>query len=173
MNVGTIIVGILALLTWIISLQCKRRSKFLKLQVLANSFYALEYLLLGAYSGAVMNLISVVRCRIYYDNEKSKKDNTKFQLIIFIIITVLFGIITYVDYLSILITMIALCYTISSWQKRGEITRYVYTFGAIALLYYNMNVGAYFFVFGNIVELISGVIAIARIDLKTTKNKKK
>lgn len=113
-----------------------------------------------------MNLISVARCRIYYDNEIAKKDNSLLELIIFIVVTVIFGVITYVDYLSIVITTIALCYTISSWQKKGVITRYVYTFGAVALMYYNMNVGAYFFVIGNIVELISGVIAIARIDLK-------
>ena len=172
MEIVTTLIGAFALGLWVYSIQCKERSKFLKIQIFANIVYALEYLLLGAYSAVVMNLSSTIRSKVYYDNKTKNKDNNLFQLIIFIVIIVLATIITDENYLTILVMTIAILYTYASWQKSEVITRYIFTFGAIAFMYYNASVGAYFFVVGNLIELVSGIIAIVRFDLKVKRKEK-
>lgn len=167
------IVGIIALIAWVSSIQCKDRSKFLKLQIFSNLIYALEYVLLGAFSAVIINLSSTVRSKIYYDNKLKGRDNNIWELIIFIGIIIISAYFTYNNYLTILVTFIAICYAYASWQRKEVITRYIFTFGAIPFMYYNFSVGAYFFVIGNIVELVSGIIAIARYDLKLSNDKSK
>ena len=174
MGILTTIIGVFALGLWIYSVQCKERSKFLKVQIFANIVYALEYLFLGAYAAVFMNLSSTIRSKVYYDNKQKNKDNNLFQLIIFIVIIVLITIITYENYLTILVMIIAILYTYASWQKNEVVTRYIFTFGAIAFMYYNSSVRAYFFVIGNLIELVSGIIALVRFDLKIKgRNKEK
>lgn len=169
MGIMSTIIGAIALIVWIASVQCKEREKFLKLQIFANLLYALEYVLLGAFSAVIMNLSSTIRSKIYYNNKLKGKENSLFELLIFIVIILVSAYFTYENYLTILVTCIAIIYTYASWQKKEVVTRYVFTFGAIAFLYYNFKVGAYFFVIGNFVELVSGVVAIARHDLKLVK----
>lgn len=165
------IFGILALLIWCISVQVNKREKVLLLQTLANVFYAVQYFLLGTSLTGYMNLISVIRILIFYNNEKKqKKTNSIFSLMLFIILILTIWCIDIIsngfNYYGIIPIVITIGYTYATWQKNLNILRYIFLVSAFLWIGFNLKIGAYVVVIGNIMEIISGITAISRFHLR-------
>ncbi len=165
-NLATQIFGALALVFWVFSIQTKAKSKILTLQMFANIFYAVQYFLLGAFSASMMNITSTVRSFIYERYETKKKKTPLIFLIIFCIVIIIIGIITYTSPLSILPILITLAYCITTWLNGTFATYITFVICAIIWIYYNISIGAYISVIGNIFEIISGIIALIRFRKK-------
>ena len=67
-------VGIVAMLFNIFSYQQKSAKRIITLQFFGASFFALNYLLLGKYIGAMLNLVGVIRAILFLKKEKTKVD---------------------------------------------------------------------------------------------------
>ena len=76
-------VGVIALLFWIISLQANNKSKILKLQLLASIFYTIQYFIIGGISAGIMSIISLVRYAIFYRYIENKKNIPTYLLFLF------------------------------------------------------------------------------------------
>lgn len=159
MNYLAQIIGVFAIALWVISIQNKKREKILLFQFWANGLYMVEYALLGAISASSMNLVSTLRCLVFYKGEKEK---SFVGLMLFCIIVIILGIFTYDGILSIIPVVITLFYTISSWFKNPFWNRITVLVAAIIWIYYNFSVGAYITVVGNVFEIISGIISLVR-----------
>lgn len=159
MNYLAQIFGVFAIALWVISIQNKKREKILLFQFWANGLYMVEYSLLGAFSASVMNLVSSLRCLVFY---KGKKKNSLISLVLFSIIVIILGILTYDGLLSLIPVIITLFYTISSWVKNPFWNRITVLVAAVIWIYYNFSVGAYITVVGNVFEIISGIISLVR-----------
>ena len=70
-NFITQAIGFVGLFFAFISFQKKQRGGILFFQILASAFYFFHFLLLGAYTGSVMNLIGAFRNYIFYNREKA------------------------------------------------------------------------------------------------------
>lgn len=162
MNIIAQLFGIIAITLWVFSIQKNNKKDILFFQTGANVFYIILYIILGAYSGAFMNTISASKGLIYYEYEKQNKKIPKYWPLIFLIIITILGIITLDGILSLIPTLIAAAYIISTWQKNLKIIRIVYILAAIAWIYYNFMVGAYICILGNILEITSGITALIR-----------
>lgn len=160
------IIGIVAFLTFIFSVQKKNKKKLLILQLIANFLYGIQYLLLLAPTASFMNFISVIRCYIFYIYEEKNKKPSKLVLTSILIFIILIGIFTVNNYLSIIPVAIAILYTISTWQKNMNITRWCFTIAAMLWILYNISVGAYTSLIGNSFELISGITSLIRFKKK-------
>ena len=158
------IIGIVAIVLWVISVQKKEEYKILLLQALANLIYTVQYVLLQVFPAAFMNIASFFRCYIFYIKRKNEKNISKLWLIIFIIIVIVLGILTYDGYLSLIPIIITLFYTISSWMKDAKWIRIVFLIAAFIWIYYNYVVGAYICIIGNVFEIISGTLALIRFS---------
>lgn len=165
------ILGGIALVCWVLSIQMKKKDKILKMQILANLFYAGQYFLLGAFSAVSMNLVSTIRSVLYAENETKGKENSNFSFIIFINVILLLGILTYDSLLSLLPIFITLLYTYATWQKNTKVIRITFLLAAFIWIFYNSMVGAYAPLIGNVIEIISGIVSIIRFDLKKESNK--
>lgn len=75
-------IGIMGMIMNIISYQAKKQRDIILCQFFGSTFFALNFLLLGATTGCVLNIIGIVRAIIYYNKEKVK--NLKLCNIIFI-----------------------------------------------------------------------------------------
>lgn len=60
-NIPAQIVMLLAFIVMISSFWCKKRESILKLQILSSVLFVTQYILLGAWTGAFMNFISIGR----------------------------------------------------------------------------------------------------------------
>ena len=165
------LIGIIAVFLWVISVHYKEQYKILFLQALANLVYTIQYALLGVFSAASMNFLSLIRCYIFYRKRKQKEDISKLWLIVFILLGIILGILTYDNYLSLIPIIITLFYIISSWMKNSTWIRIVFLIAAFIWVYYNYTVGAYVCIIGNILEIISGISSIIRFSVEEDNNK--
>ena len=165
-NILIQLVGLGAIFFWVISIQKKEQHDILFLQAISNLFYVIQYFLLGVIVAGLMNLVSGFRCFMFYLFLKNKKDISKLWLIVFLVLLVLFGFLSYDGYLSLIPLIITIGYTITSNLKNSKWLRIFFLISAFVWIYYNFTVGAYVFIIGNILEIISGVVALVRFDRK-------
>lgn len=158
------LIGAIALTFWVISIQINKKTILMKLQLLANVLYAIQYFLIGATTAAIMNLVSTVRYYIYDKNEEKGKQNSYAMLIAFIVIILVIGIVTYNGIISVIPVTISIAYTYATWQKDVKVIRYTVMFAAVVWIFYNAYVGAYITIAGNVMEIISSSIAILKFD---------
>ncbi len=158
------LVGIFAILFWVISIQKKEQYKILFLQAFANLCYTIQYTLLGVFSASSMNFLSFIKSYVFYKKRKAKKDISSTWLILFILLLIILGLLTYDNYFSLIPIIITLFYTISSWMKDSKWIRIVFLVAAFIWIYYNYVVGAYVCIVGNIFEIISGIVSLIRFS---------
>ncbi len=164
------IIGAFAILFWVVSVHGKKQYKILFLQALANLLYTFQYILLGVFPAASMNICSCFRSYIFYRKRKEDKDISNVWLLFFIFLIILVGGITYNGYLSLIPIIITLFYTVSSWMKESTWIRIVFLVAAFVWIYYNYKVGAYITIVGNIFEVVSGILALIKFYGKDEKN---
>lgn len=158
------IIGTIALILWTSSVQVNKKSTLIRLQLLANIFYAIQYFLIGANTAAWMNIVSTIRYYMYNKNEEKNKQNSYSLLFVFIGIILIISILTYTNILSLIPSIITIGYTYATWQKNTKVIRFIFLFAAVIWIFYNAYVGAYVSIIGNVMELLSGFIAIYRFD---------
>ncbi|MBE5821104.1 MAG: YgjV family protein [Clostridiales bacterium] len=167
MNYIPQIIGFIGLVFLVTSLQNNKKGIVLFFQIFANLFYGLQYILLNSLSAGLMSLVSLIRCIIFFYYEKKKNTTTpKVLFSILILCIVLIGIFTYTNISSLIPIIATILYTYAIWQKDLRIFRILTCLIACLWIIFNFNVGAYVILIGSIFELISGLIAIYRFDIK-------
>ena len=96
------VAGCLGLLLWVSSIQAKDKKRIMIMQLIANIFYSIQYIMLGIVAAGMMNLVSTVRYCVYYKNEEKGNDNTLPLLVVFLGIIVLIGIITVRSFMDLI-----------------------------------------------------------------------
>lgn len=167
MNYLAQIIGIFALLTWIFSIQLNQKHNVLKMQVIANILYGLQYILLGVFTAGGLNFLSAIRC--FWYSKKQDETPSLFSLCFFLFLIIVVGVITFRGILSLIPVVITMLYAYISWQKNLTVFRIIFIGCAVSWLFYNITVGAYVSFVGNIIEIISGSISIIRFDILKNK----
>jgi hypothetical protein len=170
MNVLSQIIGLIAIIAVFISYQQKEKSKFLYIQIFANIFYGIQYGLLNAFSAVAMDLVSILRSIIFYRNEKKNKETSLFILIVLEIIIILFGIVTYKGFISLMPIFIAAIFAYGTWQKNLKLTYFIGIITSIIWIWYNIVIGAYVSLIGNTFEFTASTMGFIKL-LKYNKKK--
>lgn len=157
------IIGGFAISLWVVGLQVKNRKNVLLFQCAANFLYFLEYFMLGAISASLMNLFSTLRCLFF-----AKVDDKKARLfsILFVVVILFIFVFIYDGVLSLIPIIITIIYTISSSKSDAKWNRLCVLVTAFIWIYYNYKVGAYITILGNVMEIVSGTIALVRFKNK-------
>lgn len=66
----TQVIGAIAMILAIVSFQAKNSKRILTFQVIGSTCWTVHFVLLGAYAGALLNIISVIRNLIFYQKDK-------------------------------------------------------------------------------------------------------
>lgn len=165
--------GTLGIITLFFSVQYNSKKQILGFQIAANLFYAIQYLFLNAIPAAVMSIVSLLRCIVFFLFEKKNKKIPAYVLAIFIaLIIVLAKFLNYgvMGFFPIICTLL---YTIGIWQKNLNIFRIITLITACIWIGYNVFVGAYPSLIGNSFEVLTSLIAIYRFNLNESDNKKR
>lgn len=167
------IFGLLGSIAMLLSNWQKTRNKVLTLLILDSICYFIQYILLGALSGAFTNVIGLIRTIIFKYKDKYKVLDNKIILFIILLIYLIVGIITYDGIISTLPVIAAIIYTSVLWQDNLKIIRIGTFIMILACFIYNIAVEAYT---GAVVEgilLISSVLAIIKLDILNEHHRKK
>ena len=159
------IMGAFGALSMMMSCWQKSRKNIFIFLVFDNVFYFLQYIFLGAYSGAFTNLVGLFRTVVFSQKNKNKLFSTNIPLFGIIIIYAVINIFTYNGITSLYPAIASIIYAIVLWQDDPKKIR----FGSAIMLFlwfvYNLMVNAYV---GAVIELVlflSTLIAIIKIDI--------
>ena len=99
------LIGALGIIASIISFQCKKHNSILFFRTLNESLFAIQYFLLGAFTGMAMNLVGCVR-NVIFTKQVSNGKKTTVSTIVFSVLFLIFGLFTWQGVKSILIIII-------------------------------------------------------------------
>lgn len=155
-----------------LSFQQKKRRNIIGVQIAAAVMFILHYIVLGQYTGAALNFISLLRSFVFINNHK-KWAKSPVWLVVFVIISLVASVVTWVEWYSILPAAAMILTTISYWLKSETKIRLVTFPSSPCWLVYNIIVGSVAGIVTECVVMTSLIVAIVRYDiLKKEKVKK-
>ena len=164
------ICGLIALVLTVISVQFKTKEKIVMCSVLANIVVAIQYFLLSALTGAVISVINAIRCLIFYVYKKKNMKPSILVLIIFEIVAIISGIISWQNAWSLIPIIVTVIYTYGLWQDNVTIIRITTGIVGFGWAIYNLVVMAYVGALQETSQLISAIIAVYRNRNKKIKS---
>ncbi len=177
MNLTNIIIqgiGYVGLAFAVIAFQCKSHKKVMICRTLNEAFFAIQYICLGAYTGAVMNVLSSTR-NISFAVLVEKGKSTKRLQIVFSIVFLVSGLLTPGGLIRIAVIAAKIISTIAYGIKNTKYIRFLTLPTSIFWLIYNILCHSSAGIICEIFTIISLIAAIIRIDIieKTKSNKSK
>ena len=167
METIALIVGLAAVALFLLSYQFSRRKAIIACNVLSRVLYVLQYLLLGAFEGAVMDLSaipsSVLAARKHLPFVSKHRWLVLAGVNAFIIVL---GILVWQDWLSWVPIVGVLLETNAMWFTKEKHIRLLSLAAAPFWLFYNLRCGAYGGALGNVLTIVSIVAAMRRYDWK-------
>ena len=157
-----------AVLVGFVSFQQKTPGRILSCEILSASLFTLHYLLIGAPTAVALNLLGVVQCVVYYFRDK-RGSRAKFWPILFTILVVTSGILTWEGWHSAFIVFGLGVYSVSIAFPNAQTIRYAMFLKSPACLVYNavaLSVGGVVY---ECAVLLSSVIGTVREHLSRKK----
>lgn len=161
-------IGFLALAASLISFQFKKHGHILLFRSASELIFSLQYILLGAWTAAIMDGISAVRNTLYTHLVKKNRSTTP-VVVAFCIFVVATGLFAYDGIISLLPIISKLLTTVSYGMKNEKWLRLITVPSSILWVIYNVFVGSAAGVLADSMTLVSLFIAIYKFDLRKVK----
>ena len=165
------ILGVFAIILGFLSYQTKSSKSVLALQSLTTVTFTVHYLLLGAYSGMVMNAVGIIRNFFYYNSEK-KFFSWKGWSIIFAIVSGTLGVLAWEAWYSVFVVAGIVINTVCMSFGYLQLLRKSILVSSPMTLLYNvlmLSVGGAINEFSAIVASVIGIIRYNRSKAKEEK----
>lgn len=157
-------VGIGAVILYFVGYLQKARSRIILFNVSSRLMYIVQYLLLGAWEGAALDIAGAISSLI-----AGRKDAVRRRVRVWIFVAahlliLAAGAFTYRDALSLLPVAGVLLHTGAFWLTDEKIIRRVSLLGSPFWLVYNFVSGAYGSCIGDVLSMVSIVVSMMRYD---------
>lgn len=173
MNIIIQTIGGLGILASIISFQCNKHKAVLFFRTMNEFIFAIQYFLLGAYTGVAMNLVGCVRNIVFSKQVEHGKSTSK-AIAFFSVLFAVFGLMVWQGSKSILIIAAKVLSTLAYGNKNMTFVRSTILITSSCWLVYNLFVssaaGALCELF-TLVSIIAGIIRLDIIPIIKEKNK--
>jgi len=171
-------VGIVAMAFNILSYQQKKQKGVIAFQLVGGALFAVNFLLLGAYVGGILNIIAAIRAVIFLNKEKLKADRplwfmgfTAVYIAVYILSFTVFGTAcTPYNFVIELLPVIGMVATTVGFSlKRAADVRKCGLVSSPSWLIYNISNFSLGAIICETLSLISIVTGMIRLDLKKNK----
>ncbi len=166
------VLGILAVLAFLLCFQFKTRRNIIALNLTSRLLYIAQYILLGAFEGAVLDFAGFLMSFFagYKEKEFFKKHMTAIMIGVNLVL-VIAGLAMYEDIYS-LFAILGIVFEVSGlWLTKEKNIRILSLIAAPMWLTYNLANMAYGSVVGNVLTMLSIIIAMVRLDFKKVSHK--
>jgi len=160
------IIGFVAMAIIVFSYQQKSHKNILTFQMVSGLLFTVHFLLIGAYTGCVSNLIGALRSLIYANRGKNKFTDFKLWPVIFSVIFTISGILTWADIYSVFPIVAMVMSSVVLWIDSPKINRAFSIPTSACWLVYNIPNSSISGVATEIFVLSSIVIGMLRLDRK-------
>ena len=160
------IIGLAAVALFLLSYQLKRRRQIVLVTCISNVLYVVQYVLLGAFAGAVMDMLSTVGSFLAgRKHSVSFRKHTRLIAFLSLALIAAVGIAIAVlrkDYIELIPVAGAIFQTGGLWCEKEQNIRKFGLIGAPFWLVYNFISRAYGACLGSILIIVSAIVAIMR-----------
>ena len=136
----------------------------LVLGMMASLLWSSHFFLLGALTGAAMNLLSTVRSYVYYKVKPTKKN--RWVLWLFEALTVIATALTWAGLISLLPLVGSLFSVIAFWHKKPKIIRRLAIGSSPPWFVYNTIIGSYPGMAVEVLLVTSNLVGQYRFDFR-------
>ena len=160
------IIGVLATVLSLLIYQVNRRSSMLWLGLAAGVLFAIHFYILGALTGAILNLIGIARSYTFVKVTPSR--NNIWVLVLFIIIASVATVAFWQGQIGVLALVGNTASGIAFWQKKPKSIRRWALISPPLWFAYNALSRSYPGMFIEVMNVLSAVTGIYRFDRKST-----
>ncbi len=171
MQVCIQVIGALGVLAAVLAFQCKRHDRVMVLRTTNELLFALQYALLGAWTGVAMNLIGCVR-NMVFRSMVLRGRNTRWARVLFSAMFAAFALLTWAGFKSFLTGFAKVVSTVAFGSSNLFLLRLLTLLTSSCWLIYNFSVGSYTGVACEVLTLSSVLIGILRIDIPRLRDRK-
>ena len=125
--------------------------------------------MLGAITGAAICTIAMIRCIVFWKYKKENKKTPVCFLIIFILLSIISGIITSNNIFDYILTIGTIIFTYALWQDNMKIMRIGSILSILSYIVYNLIFRAYTAMILDGIDFFNLSIAIYKNDIKKQK----
>ncbi len=172
------ILGILGMIMALISFQQKTQKGIVLMQLCCSAFFAIHFILLGAVTGGILNVMAVIRAIVYSQKGKKWADHIAWPILFCILSLVIYAL-TFICFgvepslknflLELLPALGIISTTIAFRMERAKDVRLLSMINSPLWLIYNsinFSIGG---ILTECFSLISIIIGILRLDIKRKK----
>lgn len=163
--------GILGIIAAIVAFQCKKHKPLTLFRTANELLFAIQYFMLGAYTGMAMNLVGSLRNLIFVKMVEQNK-STKKVCFLFSALFLIFAALTWEGSKSIFIGFAKVVTTFAYGSKKTSFVRILVLLTSLAWFFYNVLVQSYAGCLCEAFTIISIISAIIRIDILGRKSVK-
>lgn len=164
------IIGLLAVATFLLSYQQKKRKNIIFLNATSRVLYIIQYIMLGAFEGAALDIMGTFSSVAARNKDKGFiRKHVKAVFILINAVIFLIGILLYKNIFSIFPVIGVFLHTSAFWISDEKTIRRVSFLGSPFWLIYNLASCAYGSAVGDLLTMVSIGIAIYRYDIKRKK----
>lgn len=161
------IVGLFAVLLFLLSYQQKDRKNIITMNAISRVLYIIQYIMLGAFEGAVLDVAGTVASVLAQKKDSPFiKKHLKMVIAFVNIAIVAVGLCLYENIFSLLPIFGVLFHTGAFWISNEKTVRRLSLLGSPFWLAYNLISKAYGSSIGDILSMISIIIAMFRYDFR-------
>ena len=157
--------GILGLILSIIPFQFKKHKHIVLIKMCSELSFAVQYMLLGAWTGALLDLVSGLRNFLFYKFVE-KKRSTLPVIIAFCALVVGLGISSWAGPISLLPVLAKVITTVSYGMKNERLLRLITIPSCFLWISYNALAGSVEGIICDSITLVSIFIAVYKFDIK-------
>ena len=162
------LIGFIGLALGVLAFQFKEHKHIVTCKMASEIVFSLQYLLLGAWTAALLDFASATRNLLFCVLAK-KGHSTTPLIYIFGAFVVVVGILTFDSPISLMLIAAKLLTTISYGMKNKRLLRYIALPSCIFWCIYNLYIGSLGGAIGDCLTLISLVTAICKFDFPRQK----
>ena len=166
MFIAAQIMGILVLILHVLSMQTNDKKKIIFMLVLINIFSAINFILLGSVSGALICGFAVMQVIVnkYFE---SKMDRVPKGIVaIYIVISIIIGVVSFKKLVDVIPTICSIMYSITILQSKEKNIRILSLVNMLLWVVFDLSYGAYTTVLSDFVTVVSTLIGMYRFDFK-------
>lgn len=168
-NIITQLIGFIGLMFAFICFQQNDYKKIRIFQIIIGIFFTIHFFMLGAYTGCVLNFISLLRAIVYFYKDDKKWASNKWWIFVFLSAFVFSTMLTWKNIWDILPLIGCFVLTFVLYVDSAKFTRLAIWPSSVVWIIYNFISGSIAGLVTELFNLSSIIIGIIRHDIKRKK----
>ena len=164
-NVPALIIGFFGIAANVMIYQQTDGKKLLLFKLISDVLWSVQFVVLGAFTGAAVSLIAIVRELIFMNKDK-KWAQSKWWLVLFLALAVASAIFTWKNTFSLLPMCASMISVVGFWLAKPKVSRILSFPVSLCMMTYDFFSGSLMGIVNELLTMTSSAIRLIKSDRK-------